>query len=64
MHLEKPSLAKPLQDPSLKSYGVLQKIFFAPTKSSQLAGEAFVNRLLQRKEDREPASGPMWRKLR
>ena len=58
MHLEKPSLAKPLQDPSLKGYAVLQKIFFAPTQSSQAAGEAFVNRLLQRKEDREPASGP------
>ena len=58
MHLEKPSLAKPLQDPSLKGYAVLQKIFFAPSKSSQAAGEAFVNRLLQRKEDREPISGP------
>ena len=58
MHLEKPSLAKPLQDPSLKGYAVLQKIFFAPTQSSQAAGEAFVNRLLQRKEDREPVSGP------
>ena len=58
MHLEKPSLAKPLQDPDLKGYAVLQKIFFAPTKSSQAAGEAFVNRLLQRKEDREPPSGP------
>ena len=58
MHLEKPSLAKPLQDPSLKGYAVLQKIFFAPTESSQASGEAFVNRLLQRREDREPASGP------
>ena len=58
MHLEKPSLAKPLQDPSLKGYAVLQKIFFAPTESSQAAGEAFVNRLLQRKEDREPVPGP------
>jgi pimeloyl-ACP methyl ester carboxylesterase len=58
MHLEKPSLAKPLQDPSLKGYSVLQKIFFAPTESSQSAGEAFVSRLMQRKEDREPVSGP------
>jgi len=58
MHLEKPSLAKPLQDPSLKGYSVLQKIFFAPTESSQSAGEAFVDRLMQRKEDREPVSGP------
>jgi pimeloyl-ACP methyl ester carboxylesterase len=58
MHLEKPSLAKPLRDPSLKGYSVLQKIFFAPTESSQSAGEAFVSRLMQRKEDREPVSGP------
>ena len=58
MHLDKPSLAKPLQDPGLKGYAVLQKIFFAPTESSQAAGEAFINRLLQRKEDREPVSGP------
>ena len=58
MHLEKPSLAKPLQDPSLKGYSVLQRIFFAPTESSQSAGEAFVSRLMQRKEDREPVSGP------
>jgi pimeloyl-ACP methyl ester carboxylesterase len=58
MHLEKPSLARHLQDPSLKGYAVLQKIFFAPTASSQAAGEAFVGRLVQRKEDREPVSGP------
>jgi pimeloyl-ACP methyl ester carboxylesterase len=58
MHLEKPSLAKPLQGPSLKGYSVLQKIFFAPTEWSQSAGEAFVSRLMQRKEDREPVSGP------
>ena len=57
MHLEKPSLSKFLQDPSLKGYSVLQKIFFAPTQSSQAAGEAFISRLLERKEDREPASG-------
>jgi len=64
MHLDKPVLAKPLQDPSLKGYAVLQKIFFAPTESSQAAGEAFVSRLLQRKEDREPVSGPEWHKRR
>lgn len=58
MHLEKPSLSKFLQDPSLKGYTILQKIFFAPTESSQAAGEAFVTRLLQRREDREPVSGP------
>jgi pimeloyl-ACP methyl ester carboxylesterase len=58
MHLEKPSLAKYLQDPQFKGYAVLQKIFFAPTASSQAAGEAFVGRLSQRKQDVEPASGP------
>jgi pimeloyl-ACP methyl ester carboxylesterase len=58
MHLEKPSLSTFLNDPSLKGYNVLQKIFFAQTESSQAAGAAFVNRLLERKEDREPVSGP------
>jgi pimeloyl-ACP methyl ester carboxylesterase len=58
MHLDKPSLAKPLADPNLKGYAVLQKIFFAATDSSQAAGAAFIERLMQRKDDREPASGP------
>ena len=58
MHLEKPSLAKPLSDPSLQGYAVLQKIFFAPTESSQAAGAAFIERLMRRSEDREPLSGP------
>ena len=34
MHLDKPSLAKHLQNPALKGYAVLQKISFAPTESS------------------------------
>jgi pimeloyl-ACP methyl ester carboxylesterase len=58
MHLDKPSLAKYLGDPKLQGYAVLQKIFFAPTESSQAAGAAFIERLIQRKEDREPPSGP------
>src|SRR6478752_371338 len=58
MHLEKPSLAKPLGDPKLQGYAVLQKIFFAPTESSQRAGAAFIGRLSRRSEDREPVSGP------
>jgi len=58
MHLEKPSLAKYLHEPKLQGYAVLQKIFFAPTPSSQSAGEAFIGRLLRRKDDREPVSGP------
>ena len=57
MHLEKPILAKPLADPGLQGYARLQKIFFAPTESSQAAGAAFVTRLMQRKVDVEPVSG-------
>ena len=58
MHLEKPNLAGHLANPELKGYQVLQKLFFAPTESSQAAGAAFVERLMQRQQDREPASGP------
>lgn len=58
MHLEKPSLSKYLNDPALTGYAVLQKIFFAPTASSQAAGAAFVERLGQRKDDRDTPSGP------
>ena len=58
MHLEKPDLAKYLTDPSLRGYALLQKIFFAPTESSQAAGAAFIGRLAQRTEDRDPVSGP------
>jgi pimeloyl-ACP methyl ester carboxylesterase len=58
MHLEKPSLARYLADPSLEGYAVLQKLFFAPTASSQAAGAAFLERLAQRKEDLDTPSGP------
>ncbi len=58
MHLEKPRLAKYIQDPGLQGYAPLAKIFFALTESSQAAGEAFVERLMQRKQDLDPASGP------
>jgi pimeloyl-ACP methyl ester carboxylesterase len=58
MHLEKPSLARYLQNPTLQGYAVLQKIFFAPTATSQAAGAAFVARLGQRTGDREPPAGP------
>jgi pimeloyl-ACP methyl ester carboxylesterase len=58
MHLEKPSLAIHLNNPDLKGYEVLQKIFFAPTETSQAAGAAFIKRLIQRAEDRDPISGP------
>jgi pimeloyl-ACP methyl ester carboxylesterase len=58
MHLDKPSLARHLADPTLKGFEVLQKIFFAPTASSQAAGKAFIERLARRKEDLDAASGP------
>lgn len=43
MHLEKPVLAKHLGNPELKGCAVLQKIFFAPTQSSQ-AGRVDLHR--------------------
>jgi pimeloyl-ACP methyl ester carboxylesterase len=58
MHLEKPSLARHLGDPTLHGYQVLQKIFFAPTAASQAAGGAFIERLAQRTEDLDTPSGP------
>jgi pimeloyl-ACP methyl ester carboxylesterase len=58
MHLEKRSLAKSLSDPALSGYARLQKIFFAPTESSQAAGQAFIARLAQRTDDLDPPSGP------
>ena len=58
MRLDKPSLARYLGDPKLQGYAVLKKIFFAPTESSQAAGATFIERLAQRKVDREPVSGP------
>ena len=58
MHLDKPAIGKHFQDPTLKGYQILQKIFFAPTETSQAAGKAFIDRLVQRQADREPQSGP------
>ena len=58
MHLEKPRLAKHLQDPSNKGYSVLQKIFFTLTPSGQKAGASFVDRLGERKGDLDDVSGP------
>jgi pimeloyl-ACP methyl ester carboxylesterase len=58
MHLEKPRLATHLKDPSNKGYGVLQKIFFTLTPSGQAAGASFVERLAERKDDRDGVSGP------
>jgi pimeloyl-ACP methyl ester carboxylesterase len=58
MHLEKPILAGPLNDPTLRGYAVLGKIFFTPSEASQAAADAFIKRLMQRtQEDRDPVSG-------
>jgi pimeloyl-ACP methyl ester carboxylesterase len=58
MHMEKPELKKITDDPNLPGLQRLVKLFFAPSASSQAAGEAFIARLAQRKQDREPLSGP------
>jgi len=59
MHLEKPILAGPLNDPTLQGYAVLGKIFFTPSEASQAAADAFIKRLMQRAQvDRDPVSGP------
>lgn len=58
MHLEKPSLAKHIQDPTNRGYDVLKKIFFTSSAASQAAGEAFIRRLTQRKSDLDPPAGP------
>src|SRR6266705_3320264 len=41
MHLEKPSLATRIQDPTNRGYDVLKKIFFTSSPASQAAGQAF-----------------------
>jgi pimeloyl-ACP methyl ester carboxylesterase len=57
MHLEKPSLAKRIQDPANRGYDVLKKIFFTSLTASQAAGEAFIRRISQRKDDLDPPLG-------
>jgi pimeloyl-ACP methyl ester carboxylesterase len=58
MHLEKPSLAKRIQDPANRGYDVLKKIFFTSSPGGQALSEAFVQRLSRRKDDLDPPSGP------
>jgi pimeloyl-ACP methyl ester carboxylesterase len=58
MHLEKPELKRILEDPNLQGLQVLVKLFFAPSESSQAAGQAFVARLATRTGEWEPISGP------
>jgi pimeloyl-ACP methyl ester carboxylesterase len=58
MHIEKPCLAQHFRDPNLPGYARLQKLFFAPTESSQSAGVAFIKRLALRAVDRDANSSP------
>jgi len=58
MHLEKPELKRILEDPDLPGFQRLVKLFFAPSITSQVAGQAYAERLAARREDREPMSGP------
>jgi pimeloyl-ACP methyl ester carboxylesterase len=58
MHLEKPELKKFLDDPNIAGLRMLVKLFFTSSTPSQAAGEAFIERLAQRKQEWEPISGP------
>lgn len=58
MHLDKPELAKVLNDRTLTGYEPLGELFFAPTPTSQAAGKDFVLRLSARTADRDRPSGP------
>jgi pimeloyl-ACP methyl ester carboxylesterase len=58
MHLEKPVLKQVLDDPKIQGLEKLVGLFFTPSSASQAAGQAFVARLAERKQDREPISGP------
>jgi pimeloyl-ACP methyl ester carboxylesterase len=57
MHMEKPELRKITEDSNLPGLEKLVRLFFAPSKSSQEAGEAFALRLAERTQDREPLAG-------
>ena len=57
MHLDNPKL-KQVFDSNLPASQRLVKLFFAPSVSSQAAGEAFIARLAQRNQDREPFRVP------
>lgn len=57
MHIDSPNL-KNIFNSNLPAPQKLVKLFFAPSASSQAAGEAFITRLSARTEDRDPVSGP------
>src|SRR6202451_1783623 len=45
MHMDKPELRKITEDPNMPGLEKLVKLFFAPSETSQAAGEAFAARL-------------------
>src|SRR5260370_14353816 len=55
--MDKPELRKITEDPNMPGLEKLVKLFFAPSESSQAAGEAFAARLAERKQDGEPLAG-------
>jgi len=57
MHMDKPELRKITEDPNMPGLEKLVKLFFAPSESSQAAGEAFAARLAERKQYGEPLAG-------
>ena len=57
MHMDKPELRKITEDPNMPALEKLVKLFFAPSESSQVAGEAFAARLAERKQGGEPLAG-------
>ena len=61
MHMDKPELRKITEDPNMPGLEKLVKLFFAPSESSQAAGEAFAARLAERKQDGEPLRRPRCR---
>src|SRR5580693_7934212 len=54
MYMNKPELRKITEDPNMPGLEKVVKLFFAPSESSQAAGEAFAARLAERKQDGEP----------
>jgi pimeloyl-ACP methyl ester carboxylesterase len=52
MHMDKPELRKITEDPNMPGLEKLVKLFFAPSESSQAAGEAFAARLAERASGR------------
>jgi len=58
MHIEKPELKSILEDPNSLGFEKLVRLFFAQSGPGRTAGEEFIKRLLLRKDDREPVSGP------